>query len=353
MLTLLLTDGEFTGLIRSLRAIQTENIRIIGLTMNPYLPHSALLDASYLTESVFAQTYIDNLISILQKEKVDIILPIVSEGLESLMSAETEIKEKTGAVILSSCLDALRIANDKISLYDSIQSSRIDDLSEIVPKYQAVYTKQVLLETVDQFVSKYKKICIKKARGENAEGFWIIDNESDHSDMLFHGNPRRHLSLNSLHDMMQDLNPGDLIPPYIVSEYLPGEEWDCDILCMDGKIISITTRINFVMHDGLTSVLETRDQPQLKVYCEKIVALLHLSYIVCISFRADVDGHFRLLEINPRIMGNIYVSTLAGNNYVEMAIRLLQKKPIHPVPAINGICTAMYYDQIEIKPQKE
>jgi len=353
LLTLLLTDGEFTGLIRSLRAIRTEPIRIIGLTMNPYLPHSALLDASYQIESVYANTYINKLISILQKEKVDIILPIVSEGLESLMASETEIKEKTGAVILSSSLDALTIANDKISLYDSIQSSSICDLSEIVPKYKAAYTKQELLETVDLFVREYKKICIKKARGENAEGFWIVDNEMDHSDMLFHGIPKRHLSVVSLRNMMQDQNDDAVIPPYIVSEYLPGEEWDCDILCMDGKIISITTRINFLMHDGLTSVLETRDQPQLKAYCEKIVALLHLSYIVCISFRADMDGHFRLLEINPRIMGNIYVSTLAGNNYVEMAIRLLQKKLIHPVPAKNGICTAMYYDQIEIKPQKE
>jgi predicted ATP-grasp superfamily ATP-dependent carboligase len=132
-------------------------------------------------------------------------------------------------------------------------------------------------------------------------------------------------------------------------EYLPGEEWDCDVSLHERESDQHYDQKEYP-HDGkgLTAVLEVAPNPELEGYCSQIVSLLGLSYIVCISFKGSLDGTFKLLEINPRVMGNILVSALAGNNYVRMAVDLLNGENVTPAPIEYGIRTALYYDQMRI-----
>jgi len=349
MLTVLLTDGAFTGLIRTLRAAYSENIRIVGLSTSSDTPHQALLDAFYIVSPHNDAGYIDALIQILHKEKVDVVFPIESEGLESLMQSENRILSETGARILSAPVSSLITANDKGLLYSFLADSPDYSLSSLAPLFYFADTKASLFEAIHAIQNTGRKACIKKRRGEDAEGFWLIDNDADYSSRLFTQPPGRSLTERMLSEMLSKMDDREPIPPYLVSEYLPGEEWDCDVLCMHGKLLSVTTRINLRMTGGLTSLLEVRDHPYLAACCEKITAALGLSYVACISFRADASGRFFLLEINPRMMGNIYVSALAGNNYAEMAIDLLYGREIHTVPPKSGIRTALYYDQLIIE----
>lgn len=353
MITVLLTDGAFTGLIRTLREAYSGNVRIVGISTDSNTPHQAIIDAFYVISSHEDPQYINDLIQIINNEHVDIIFPIVSEGLENLMQNESLIFSKTGAKILSSPLSALQIANDKGLLYSFLQNNSDPALSNLAPVFCLADTKSSLMDAIQSIHRSGKKPCIKRRRGEDAEGFWVIDDQADYTAQLFYQQPNRQISSKVLDAMLLNIGQDDSIPPYMACEFLPGEEWDCDVLCMDGKLISVTTRINLSMSGGLTSVLEVRDNPNLAACCEIIVSALQLSYIVCISFRADNSGRFFLLEINPRVMGNIYVSALAGNNYVKMAIDLLHGKTVHAVPPRCGIRTSLYYDQLVIHPKIE
>lgn len=348
MFTVLLTDGAFTGLIRTLREAYPGDVRIIGLSPDSETPHQAILDAFHVVPSHESPEYIDELIQILLKEKVNVIFPIISEGLENLMQNETLILEKTGARILSSPLSSLQIANDKGLLYSFLKSSKDPRLSSIIPVFSLADTKASLFDAIHVISHSGKRPCIKRRRGEDAAGFWIIDDQADYASQVFFDPPQRLISEKILSDMLAKMDCDDAIPPYMACEFLPGEEWDCDVLCMNGRLISVTTRINLSMTGGLTSVLEVRENPYLADCCVRIVSELNLSYVVCISFRADAAGQFYLLEINPRIMGNIYVSALAGNNYVKMAVDLLYGKPVQAVLPQSGIKTALYYDQLLI-----
>ena len=350
MLTVLLTDGAFTGLIRTLRAAYADDIRIVGLSMDADTPHQAILDAFYVMPSHNDATYMDQLIGILLAEHVQIIFPIISEGLESLLRDEDRIRKETGARIITPPSSALKIANDKGLLYRFMKDQTDEQLSSLIPVFYEADTKEALLTAIGQMQASGKKPCIKRRRGEDAEGFWVIDDTADYASHLFFRQPKRILSVNMLSDMLSKIQTSDPIPPYLISEYLPGEEWDCDVLCMNGELLSVTTRINLAMTGGLTSVAEVRNHPFLASCCRKIVAALHLSYVACISFRADAKGRLYILEINPRMMGNIYVSALAGNNYAKMAIDLLEGRDIHPVHPKDGVKTALYYDQIQIMP---
>ena len=223
-------------------------------------------------------------------------------------------------------------------------------LSSLAPDFYLTDTKAALFDAIKVMSASGKTPCIKRRRGEDAAGFWIIDDRINYASQLFYEAPQRFLSKSILAEMLSGISSEEALPPYMVSEFLPGEEWDCDVLCFKGKMISVTTRINLSMTGGLTSLLEVREHALLTACCERIVTSLQLSYIVCISFRADADGRFFLLEINPRIMGNIYVSALAGNNYVKMAVDLLYGRPVLAVSPTYGIKTALYYDQLLISP---
>ena len=347
MFTVLLTDGEFTGLIRTLRDAYNGNVRIVGLSSDPYFAHQSLLDSYHIVPRHNDPSYIDTLIAIVKMEKAEIIFPIVTEGLEDLLANEQRIMFETGAKIISSPYPAIRTANDKGLLYSFI-SEHSSGLADIIPLYHFADSKKQLFEAMKQIEDKGRIACIKRRRGENAAGFWIIDDTADYASLLFNESPSRFISKSVLSSMLQRLGEDDAIAPYMAVEYLPGEEWDCDVLSMNGKVISVTTRRNLRMTEGLTAVLEVAPNPELERYCERIVSLLGLSYIVCISFKADQCGKFKLLEINPRVMGNILVSALAGNNYVRMAIDLLHGENVSPAPVKFGIRTALYYDQMPI-----
>ena len=348
MITVLLTDGAFTGLIRTLREAYPGDVRIVGLSTDSDTPHQAILDAFYVISSHEDPGYIEELIQIISREHVDVVFPIISEGLEDIMKNEALILHRTGARILSSPLSALQTANDKGLLYTFLQNSSDPILSSLAPDFYLADTKKSLFDAIKAISASGKTPCIKRRRGEDAAGFWIIDDQVNYASQLFFEAPQRFLSKSMLTEMLSGIGSEDPLPPYMVSEFLPGEEWDCDVLCFRGKLISVTTRINLSMTGGLTSLLEVREHALLTACCERIVTALHLSYIVCISFRADTEGRFFLLEINPRIMGNIYVSALAGNNYVKMAVDLLYGRPVLAVIPTSGIKTALYYDQLLI-----
>ncbi len=348
MLTVLLTDAAFTGLIRALRSGYGDQVRIVGLSTDENTAHQALLDAFYIVPSHRNPTYMDTLIRISKAEHVDVIIPIITDGLEQLAEAAERIRIETNAKVLTSGSEILRTANDKGNLYAFLSASPIETLRNLVPLYRTAMTKSDLFYGIRHLQEQGVSVCIKRRRGEDAAGFFVIDPITDYSEYIFEGKIGNRISYGLLVKMLDNVSDTDTIPSFLISEYLPGEEWDVDVLCLDGKLLSATTRRNISMYGGLTSVLETRPHPLLIEYCRQMIDQLGLSFVACISFRARQDGSFCLLEINPRMMGNIFVSDLAGNNYAKMAIDLLLGQNISPSEPISGIRTALYYDQLRI-----
>src|SRR5450830_253694 len=144
-------------------------------------PQQSILDAFYVVSSHESPGYIDELIQIVTAEQVEVIFPIVSEGLESLMQNESLIFSRTGAKILSSPLSALQIANDKGLLYSFLHNSSDPALSCLAPVYCLADTKSSLMDAIRIIRRSCKIPCIKRRRGEDAAGFWVIDDHADYT----------------------------------------------------------------------------------------------------------------------------------------------------------------------------
>ena len=347
MHTVILTDGEFTGLIRCLREGFGKSVRIVLLSTDPFFAHQSMGDAYFIVKDCSHPDYINDLIEIIQRENADVILPIETLGMERILAAGELILEKTGARILSSPLEAVSLCNNKQSFYQELTRSGFSDL---VPRYTVIHSPDELLSAVSSFHNEGILPCIKRISGENAEGFKIIVPKPDPADFYPNGMPGDRISIAALAEMVSEYKSDQPFPAYMVCEYLPGREWDCDILSKDGNALCITIRENVRMNSGLTAVVKTSKNPLLENLCIRITSLFNLSYVSCISFREDANGRPFLLEINPRMMGNIYVSSLSGNNYAKMALDLLDGLPVHPETPVDGIITSMYYNQARIDP---
>lgn len=347
MHTVLLTDGEFTGLIRCLREGCGPAVRIVLLSADPYFAHQSMGDAYYIVKDFRHPDYMNDLIGIIKKEKVDVILPIETLGMVKILNESARIFEETGARILSSPLETVALCNDKQAFYLELAQSGYADL---VPRYLVIDSAGELLCEISKFLDEGIQPCIKRISGENAEGFKIITARPEPDDFYPKGMPGDRMTIAALTEMVDAYDSDEPFPAYMICEYLPGREWDCDVLSKDGKALCITIRQNIRMNGGLTSVLRTMQHPLLERLCREITSLFHLSYVSCISFREDASGRPFLLEINPRMMGNIYVSSLSGNNYAQMALDLFDGLPVDPKAPVDGIITSMYYNQARIDP---
>lgn len=341
MVTVLLTDGEFTGMIRSLR--EREDIRIIGFVFSENAAHNAMLDRSYIAPSWDSPEYVPFLIDVIRNEKVDFVFPVVTRSLELMASVEQEIRQKTDAVIVTSSEQAISIANNKAKLFDHLQED--PSTSEYITDHKVVNTPGELKDNI-------RIPCvIKPVIGENREGFFRVVPDDTWRDAFLEGKSDG-LICPSLLDHTDKDRAFD--EPRLIMPYLPGTEWDADLLIIDGRIISATVRQNLYMFGGLSACTVTCEGQKVLKACEKIVASLGLKGLCCISFKETEDGELKLLEINPRAMGSIHVSSVGGNNLVLRLLSILLSEEddmaFHLTPA--GIRTSLYYDIIRLPEEK-
>lgn len=333
MVTILLTDGEFTGMIRSLR--ERADVRIIGFLFSENAAHRTMLDQWYIAPSWDDPEYIPFLLAVVEKEKVDFIFPVVTKSLELMAEKAKEIREKTGAIVVTSSASAIHTANNKAELFQKLK----DD-----PSTSGYITEFDVAETTGELHEKATVPCVvKPVIGENKEGFFRVVTDDDWKSAFLEGKSGG-LLCPSLLDLPDGTSRMD--EPRLIMPYLPGQEWDADLLVIDGKIVSATVRKNLDMFGGLSACTETSDEPCILAACENIVRVLGLQYLCCISFKEDADGKIKLLEINPRAMGSIHVSSLGENNLVLRLLSHLLSEggDLDLRLTRSGIRTSLYYD---------
>lgn len=337
MITVLLTDGEFTGMIRSLR--QREDIRIIGFVFSENAAHSALLDRSYIAPAWNSPEYVPFLIDVIKNEDIDYVFPVVTRSLELMASIEDEIRKKTNAVIVTPSYEAVSIANNKAKLYEALKKD---------PLTACYITEYEVADSIGRLKDKIRVPCvIKPVIGENREGFFRVVSDDTWQKAFLEGRSDGKICP-SLLDKMESEHK--FVEPRLIMPYLPGKEWDADLLVIEDRIISATVRQNLDMFGGLSACTVTCDEPHILEACRKIVSSLGLNGLCCISFKETKEGDLKLLEINPRAMGSIFISAMGGNNLPLRLLSILcgedDDMAFRQTP--SGIRASLYYDIIRM-----
>lgn len=261
------------GIIKCLRKIN-EKISILGLDINDYgyTAGSILCDKYYKSLSYNNGNYIDDLVSILGNEKIDILIPIHDFEIKKVALNIERFKEVQ--VVLPN-IDNVDLFSDKYLSCKALNSIGID-------------TPQIVSDDY-----KSKKIARKKI-SVGSKGIRILQNNEKFS----------------------------LDDDEFLQEYIDGEEYTVDILSdLSGKPIIIIPRKRLEVKAGVATKIEIVYDEKLINICKRILKNFLIPGLCNIQFIKKDDIYY-FIELNPRFGGASVTSILASYNYIEDFINL-------------------------------
>lgn len=305
------------------------NVRLIGVDMNDDPTMLEMVDVYYPVPRGDDPSYVNVLLEICKKEKVDIVLPIMSVELNAL--AENRDKfAKEGILVSVSEKEALHIANDKLALFNYMQKNDLP-----CAEYRAVSNIEELKKAVYDLGYPQKKVCVKATHGSGSRGFRILDAKKSKFDMFIHEKPSS--SYVTLEELISIFSECNKIPEMMVMEYLPGAEYTVDLLADRGHVLynccrKSTNMENSIMLDGVIV-----DNKQVLELCKNVTEKLQLDGNIGFDVKERLDGTPMIMECNPRITAGIPAFAAAGVNLPYLCVKKLLGEKMPDVKVKVGL----------------
>ena len=281
------------ALISNLK-LQDKNIFILGTNANEQAIGRWLCDDFAVVPWAYDENYVDTIINLVKKNKIDIVFPQTSWEMFHLSKAAERIEKH--CKLLASKHDLVAICENKYLMYKHFEG-KID-----VPEFYLVKTIAELIEAAKKLGYPEKDVVFKPPEGKGARGVRVLTEKSNRYDLLFNGRPfAKFISMDELKSTLGEKE----IPPLMIMEYLDGVELKIDPVLQNGEILtcSVKNRLNFA--SGLAMGFEMIEDNVALDYAKKLLEHLPMDYCIDISTRGGV-----LMEINPRVSTYIY-----GENY--------------------------------------
>lgn len=163
-----------------------------------------------------------------------------------------------------------------------------------MPETRVAHTWEELLAHAGELEARHGSACFKPARGIYGHGFRILTRE-DSLERFFSGD-RLQLSHAAAELLLKD----QALPPLLVMETLPGQEYSVDAVAHSGALLAVVVRRKV---GGLGNVQQSVSLPELESYAALLARELQMDGLFNVQFKEDRDGQPRLLEVNARASG--------------------------------------------------
>jgi len=317
-----MTGAGAPGAAGILKCLQKDKrIHILGADADPEATGRYLAKDFVRIPSAADAGFTDKILSICREKNIHVLLPLVTRELIPLSLRYKEF-ELAGTKLLVSSTATLEIANDKSRLYEFLQWRGLK-----VPDFRIVETADQFKAAVYELGYPSKKVCFKPSVSNGSRGFRIVTDNFNEADLLFNHKPNN--TFIRFEDAVRILS-SESFPQLLVSEYLSGDEYSADCLCNHGKTLLVLPRLRKKMINGITVKGEFVNQEKIIDYCRQIIKELPLHGNIGLQVKANDEGEFLLLEINPRVQGTISAALGAGVNLPLLAVKQELGLPIMP-----------------------
>lgn len=323
------------GTTACLRSVAERRIRLVGADMNEDPTILEMFDACYQVPRGDDPGYVDAILDICRKERVDAVLPIMSVELNALSLRRSEF-EAEGIRLSVSEYEPLCIANSKTKLFDFMRSRDLPCAA-----YCNVNTAEQLEEAVLKLGYPRKTVCVKAAEGSGSRGFRILDANRSRYDILFHEKPNSVYT--TLEELLSIIAEKGTMPEMMVMEFLPGTEYTVDLLADNGQVLYAGCRRGLnvqssIMLDGVVD-----DRPDILALCAAVVEALKLDGNIGFDIKLREDGTPVIMECNPRITAGIGAFLPAGLNLPYLCVKKLLGEPLPEVSVRCGVVMRRRY----------
>jgi carbamoyl-phosphate synthase large subunit len=311
--TVLITGAGAPGIKGTLYSLEknfdNRKIETIGTDIKEDVVGKYLCDIFYQISRPSTKEYLTQLLSICEKESVEVFLPQNTAELLVLAEHKKDF-ENVGTKIAVSDKQNIEIANNKYKLMKIANKIGVP-----TPEFYLVDNFDDLIKYAKELGWPDEPVVVKPPVSNGMRGLRIINESIDLKNMFYLEKPTGvYLKMNNFKDIL-----GSSFPPLLVMEYLPKEEYTVDAL--NAKILIVIPRKRDLIKSGITFNGTVEKNEKIIENSEKLSNEIGLRYAYGFQFKLDKNNVPKLLESNPRIQGTMVLATFAGANIIYGAVK--------------------------------
>jgi carbamoyl-phosphate synthase large subunit len=294
--------------IKSLKMVKYP-VRIVASDSNPISAGFFMSDAHEVLPEIDSKLYVSRLFDIVEKHKIEILMP--SSGYDIYQYSDNKEKLlKLGALPVVSDKKTMERCKDKMQTFNYLSK-----------KFDLPFT------TIDYKKTSRFPLIAKPRYGKGSKGIVKIDNEKE------------------LKYVQTKRDKDNLI----FQEYLPGTEYTIDVLSdLECEPIIAVPRIRLETKAGISTMGKIVKDENISDTCKSIAKCLKIRGPCCIQMKESKEGILKIVEVNPRMGGGTFFTTLAGANFPAMILDMVNgKKP--KIPKISEITIVRYFEEIVLE----
>lgn len=265
--------------------------------------------------------YVDYAVDFCRRNAIDIFIPRL-KMLE--IAKEIHRFDAIGTkVMVCRDIELLESMLEKDQFYETLQGTGVVP----IPAYYVAETVEQFKTAYEQLVQNGHRVCFKPTNSEGGLGFRIIDNNMDAMANLYSW-----VSLSVPYEqVIHTLSTVESFPKLMVMELLPEDEVSIDCLAdSEGKLIVAIPR-----RKATGRIYELEDVPELLEIANKVAEKCKIPYVFNIQVKYN-KGIPKLLEINPRMSGGLFITCLSGVNMPYLAVKTIMGKSFEqPIPKLG------------------
>jgi carbamoyl-phosphate synthase large subunit len=292
MTTILLSAAGAPGAARLIRALKDNGereARVVGTDMNPASIGAHLCDAFHVVPAGSDPAYPDAILELLERERVDVVLPQSSFDLDALSVRRDEFP----VPVLVSSPDTVHRSNDKAETYAFLQRVGVPTV-----EYRRVAGAREVEAAARELGYPDRPVCFKPVFSSGSRGFRILDPTVDRAHQLLHERPG---SVSMRLEEALELLPDEGGTELLVMELATGGERTIDGIGDGERVVVGHPKTREAMRAGLAMFFVTLDDPALMEMADTIVRELKIEWFFNIQLVGDA-----VIEINPRISTVVY-----------------------------------------------
>lgn len=295
------------GFLKSLR-LSFRRLNIIGTDINPNTAGIFMCDKGYIVPPAKNKSkYLQQIIDICQKEKIDIVFSCHEEEQYVLASNIAKVSKNTKAYVVVPPIEVVSLCQDKLQTYRFLSKKNIR-----TPKTEATR------KGAERLIKKYGFPIVLKSRiGSGSKDFHIVKNKKE------------------FNRFWQEISKP------IAQKYIVGtseEEYTVGIfLDRQAKTLGAITMLR-QLRFGLTSHAVVDNYPDVTKLAIKTAETIKAVGPCNIQLRRDSKGQPCVIEINPRISSTTAFRALLGFNEARAAIDYFLKNKQPNLKFKKGVC---------------
>ncbi len=294
------------------------NLKIHTVDNKKKIKAKTFSDSFHRVSKPSSKNYLKEINKIIQKKKINIIIPGSDEEAEFFSKKKKYFLKKNIFVNVNTFDDYKKFIN-KEKFYRKLFAANL-----ITKYWGAVKSKKNLKSKLNYFKKKKIEFILKPSKSRGGRNVYIFDKNIK---KIFYTNFKRekHIPFTMIDKTRFKFSKKDF--PIIIMKKLFEPSFDIDILCNKGKLLRHVVRERLGAQ-GINGNIVKKNNFIFEKLSKKIARIFNLSGLYDLDVMLDVADFPNVIELNPRISGSISSSVQAGHNLIDDLISLSKGKKI-------------------------